>query len=274
MLQARSWLPRTDGAVRLALARRDGQTRISVLHQSGAARVRFPKPAEGTPPEAVLLNVAGGLTGGDRMDVEVSIGAAGEATLTTAAAEKIYRARDGEASAIGVKLALGAGARLAWLPQATILFDGSRLDRRTEVDLADDARFIAVEILIFGRQAMGEDVHYGACRDAWRIRRDGALVFADTFRIGGEIAAALDRPATLAGARATAMLIYVASDAASRLEAVRGMLEGTASAIGASTWNGLLVVRGYARDGRTLQGDIAPIVRLLSGRALPRVWQC
>jgi urease accessory protein len=70
------------------------------------------------------------------------------------------------------------------------------------------------------------------------------------------------------------MLIYVATDAASRLEAVRAMLGEAASMIAASTWNGLLVVRGYARDGRTLQGDIAPLVRMLSGRALPRVWQC
>jgi urease accessory protein len=131
-----------------------------------------------------------------------------------------------------------------------------------------------VETLIFGRQAMGEDVRHGACRDAWRIRRDGTLVFADTFRIGGAIAAALDRPATLSGARAAAMLIYVAADAGSRLEAVRAMLEGAASVAGASAWNGLLIVRAYAKDGRTLQGDIAPLVRMLSGRPLPRVWQC
>jgi len=236
--------------------------------------VRFPKPDAGAPPEAVLLNMAGGLTGGDRIDLAVAVGDGAEATLTTAAAEKIYRARDGEASAIGVKLALGAGARLAWLPQSTILFDGARLDRRTEVQLAADARFLAVESLIFGRQAMGEDVHHGACSDAWRIRRDGVLVFADTFRIGGTVAAALDRPATLAGARAAAMLVYVAADAASRLEAVRAMLDGKQSVAGASAWNGLLVVRAMARDGRTLQSDIAPLAQALGGHPMPRVWQC
>jgi urease accessory protein len=274
VLQVRSWLPRTQGSVRLELSRRGDATHLDVLHQAGAARARFPKPAAGAPPEAVLLNTAGGLTGGDRMDLAVTLGAGAEATLTTAAAEKIYRARDGEASEIGVHLALGAGARLAWLPQATILFDGSRLDRHTEVALAGDATFLAVEQLVFGRQAMGEDVHHGSCRDAWRIRRGGALVFADTFRVGGAVAAALDRPATLAGARAAAMLIYVAADAAARLEAVRAMLDGVESVAGASAWDGLLVVRAIARDGRTLQGDIAPLVRALSGRPLPRVWQC
>jgi urease accessory protein len=273
VLQTLSWLPRTEGSARLEFSRRGERTQLGVLHQAGAARVRFPKPAAGAPPEAVLLNMAGGLTGGDRMQLEVTLGDGAEVTVTTAAAEKIYRARDGDA-AIGVKLALGAGARLAWLPQATILFDGSRLDRHTEVQLAGDARFLAVESMIFGRQAMDEDVHHGACRDAWRIRRDGVLVFADTFRVRGAIAAALDRPATLAGARAAAMLIYVAADAASRLEAVRAMLDGVQSTAGASSWNGLLVVRAFARDGRTLQGDIAPIAQALSGRPLPRVWQC
>jgi len=243
------------------------------LHQAGAARVRFPKAGEGAPPQGVLLNTAGGLTGGDRMSLDVTLGDGAEATLTTAAAEKIYRARDGDA-AIDVKLALGAGARLAWLPQATILFDASRLDRRTEVDLAADATFLAVEALIFGRQAMGEDVLRGACRDAWRIRRDGVLVFAETFRVHGAIAAALDRPASLAGARAMAMLIYVAADAAGRLEAVRTLLAGARGEAAASAWNGLLVVRALARDGRTLLGDIAPVAQALSGRPLPRVWHC
>ena len=223
----------------------------------------------------MLLNTAGGLTGGDRIDLEVALGAGAEATVTTAAAEKIYRARDGESAEIGVKLALGAGARLAWLPQATILFDGSRLDRRTEVQLAGDATFLAVETLIFGRAAMGEDVHHGACRDAWRIRRDGELVFADTFRVDGAIA---DDPRPAGHARwrprhGHAHLCRPRRRDPPRRRCAR-MLDGAASVAGASAWNGLLVVRAFARDGRTLQGDIAPLVRALSGRPLPRVWQC
>jgi urease accessory protein len=222
VLQARSWLPRSEGSVRLELACREGRTHLAVLHQAGAARMRFPKPGAGAPPEAVLLNMAGGLTGGDRMDVDVVLSDGAEATVTTAAAEKIYRARDTEAAEISVQLALGAGARLAWLPQATILFDASRLDRRTEVRLAGDATFLAVETLIFGRQAMGEDVHHGACRDAWRIRRDGALVFADTFRVGGAVGSILDRPATLAGARAASAGVVRAA-AAARVAMLMGM---------------------------------------------------
>jgi urease accessory protein len=273
VLQARSWLPRTEGSVRLAFARRDGRTPLSILHQSGAARVRFPNVAEGAPPEAVLLNTAGGLTGGDRIDTHVELGPGAAVTVTTAAAEKIYRALEGETT-VRVGLTLAAGAQLAWLPQPTILFDRSSLERRTEVALAGDATFLGVETLIFGRAAMGEDVHRGACRDAWRIRRDGALIFADTFRVDGAVGAALDRPATLAGARAVAMLIYVAPDASAHLETARAVLERAGSAAGVSAWNGMLVARAMARDGRTLQGDIAALAQALSGRPVPRVWAC
>jgi urease accessory protein len=273
VLQTRSWLPRTEGSIRLGFGRRGRQTTLETLHQAGAARVRFPRPVDAGPPEAVLLNTAGGLTGGDRIEVSVTLAAGASATVTTAAAEKIYRAREDEA-AIRVKLALGGGAYLAWLPQPTILFDRARLDRSTEVELAGDARFLGVETLIFGRTAMGEDVRSGGCRDRWRVCRDGALVFADTFRADGAIAEILDHKATLAGARASAMLLYVAPDAAARLDEMRALLQESKSVAGASAWNGLMTVRALARDGRTLQRAIGPLAEALIGRPLPRVWQC
>jgi len=273
MLQARSWLPRSEGSLRLAFQRRDGRIALDVLHQAGVLRARFPKPEAMEAPEAVLVNTAGGLTGGDKLDIGVTLGEGTSLTVTSAAAEKIYRARDGEA-AIRMRLHLEAGAQLAWLPQPTILFDAARFDRHSEVDLAAGARFLAVETLIFGRAAMGEDVHRGFCRDAWRIRRDGRLLFADSLQLDGGIAAALDRPAALGGARATALVLYSAPDAPARLEPARALLEGALSSMGVSSWNGLLVARAYAGDGRTLQSDLAPLLEFLADRPLPRVWRC
>jgi urease accessory protein len=267
-------LPRTEGSVRVGFVRgADGRTALAGLRQSGAGRVRFPKPAGGDAPEAVLLNTAGGLTGGDRMSVEVALGSGCSATVTAAAAEKVYRALDGEAS-IRVRLDVGEAAHLAWLPQPTILFDRARLDRRTDVSIAGSASFLAVETLIFGRSAMGEDVHHGTCRDAWRVRRDGRLAFADTFLVDGEVAGILDRAATLDGARATAMLLWASPDAPGRLDEVRALLQDTACAAGASAWNGLLVMRAVARDGTALQALLGPVITRLTGRPLPRVWQC
>ena len=273
MLQTHAWLPRSEGSLRLAFQRRGATTALDVLHQAGVLRARFPKPEGNDGPQAVLVNTAGGLTGGDKLDISVSLAEATSLTVTSAAAEKIYRAREDEA-VIRVGIDLKAGARLAWLPQPTILFDAARFDRRTEVDLAGDATFLAVETLIFGRAAMGEDVHRGFCRDVWRVRRDGKLAFADSLRLDGAIAATLDRPAALDGARATAFVLYCGRDAAARLEPARALLEGAGSTIGVSTWNGLLVARAYASDGRTLQGDLAPLLEFLADHALPRVWRC
>jgi urease accessory protein len=273
MLHARTWLPRTEGSVRLGFVRADGRTAVAGLRQSGAARVLFPKPAAGDSPEAVLLNTAGGVTGGDRLDIEVTLAARCSATVTTAAAEKVYRALDGEAQ-IRVHLEIEEGASLAWLPQPTILFDRARLDRRANVTIAGSAAFLAVETLIFGRAAMGEEVCRGACRDSWRVRRDGRLVFADTFLVDGAVSDILDRGATLDGARAAATLLWAAPGAPARLDEVRAILQDAACAAGASTWNGLLLVRAVARDGRELQTALGPVITRLTGKPLPRVWQC
>jgi urease accessory protein len=169
---------------------------------------------------------------------------------------------------------VAAGGRLAWLPQATIVFDEARFERRTEVTLDANSSFLAAEALLFGRLAMGEDVHRGACRDVWRVRRAGSLVFADTLLLEGAIADTLDHKATLDGARAAGFVLYVAPDAADRVENVRAALHGAGSVGGASAWNGLLVARAVARDGHTLLADLARLVELLSGRPLPRVCQC
>jgi urease accessory protein len=271
MLHAR--LPRTKGSIRLGFVRTDGQTAVAGLRQSGAARVRFPKPAAGDPPEAVLLNTAGGLTGGDHIEVEVTLAARSQATVTTAAAEKVYRALDGEAE-LRVHIELDDGASLAWLPQPTIIFDRARLNRRTDVAIAGSATFLGLETLIFGRSAMGERVSRGAARDSWRVRRDGRLIFADTFLVDGAVAEVLGRAATLDGASAVAMLLCVTRGEADCLDEVRALLQQTPCAAGASAWNGLLVVRAASRDGRDLRTALEPVITRLTGRPLPRVWQC
>ena len=221
-----------------------------------------------------MLNTAGGLTGGDRIAVDVSLAAGSEATITSAAAEKIYRSL-GDTTGIRIGVHLGDGASCSWLPQPTILFDSANIDRHTQVHMAADARLLAVEMLIYGRTAMGEDVHRGTIRDAWRVTRAGRLVFADTTRVGGAaVCDTLDRSATLDGARATGMLLYVAPDAEQQLDGVRTLLQHAASTAGVSSWNGILLVRSAARDGRDLQSDLQPVITRLSGRPLPRVWQC
>ncbi len=261
---------RAVGGVRIEVGRTARGSAALRVAESGGYRVRFPRSALGC--EGVLINTGGGMTGGDRLEVDVALGEGAAATLTTQAAEKIYRAQADDVR-IGVRLTLAPGSRLDWLPQETILFDRARLARRLEVAMAPDASLTLVESTIFGRTAMGESLREAAFRDSWRIRRGGRLALAEDVRLSGDVAAALARPAVGAGARAVATLVHVAPDAEARIEPLREAMAGAASECGASAWDGLLVARFLHRDAAALRADLARILQAFRGAPLPRSWQ-
>ena len=248
---------------------------LADLGQSGSFKVRLPRLDPGRPPEAVLLNTAGGLTGGDALDFDGEAGQGAHAVFTTQASERVYRSLGADAR-VRTALTAGDGARIDWLPQETILFDGARLSRTIDVELAADAILLAHESVVFGRTAMGETVRQGAFSDVWRIRRAGRLVHADALRVEGAVAERLSRPAALAGGRAMATVLYLAGDAECRLESVRDIAATVSPAdgvVGASAWAGKLVVRAVADTGAGLRRAMQPILRnLQDGRPLPRVW--
>src|SRR5882757_9436815 len=164
---------RARGSVAFDVHLLEGVTRRRHLHESGSLRVRFPSPeAEGL--SAVLVNTAGGIAGGDRFDIDITAAEGSRLTLTTAAAEKVYRA-PGAAAQLNIALRAEARSHLAWLPQETILFDRARISRRIDIDLADDASLLLCEIVVFGRSAMGEKMLHGEFIDRWRLRRGGRL---------------------------------------------------------------------------------------------------
>ena len=78
-------MQRARGEVMLALRRRDGVTALADLRQEGCLKIRFPR-ADGMQP--VLLNTSGGVAGGDRLRIAVSLAEAASATITTQAAER------------------------------------------------------------------------------------------------------------------------------------------------------------------------------------------
>jgi urease accessory protein len=260
---------RASGKVRMVFRRRDGVTHLFRLHQDGSAKARFPRATNGIP-EAVLINTAGGMTGGDVFGTEIELLEGTRATLTTQACERIYKST-GALVSVTNRIEVGAGARLDWLPQETILFNGGRMTRRLEADLADDAELLISEATVFGRAAMGETIQSGTFRDRWRISRDGKLVFADELRFEGNIACQLMRPAILAGNAAMATVLLVASECEQFLEPVREII---GNAGGASAWGGKLLVRLAAADGFSLRRVLIPLLAELSmGRSLPKVWQ-
>ena len=223
--------------------------------------------------EAVLINTAGGLTGGDVMDWHVDCAPASRLVLTTQACERIYRSL-GAPARVTTTIRAGEASHVDWLPQETILFAGSKLDRRIEIDLAQGATLTAVEAVLLGRDAMGELALDAELSDTWRIRRCGRLVHAESTRLGGT---ALERhaPGLLAGHRAMATILHLAGDeetATARRETVRS-LQPEGAAIAASAVGERLVIRALAESGLALRRMIVPILEQLSGAAtLPRLW--
>jgi len=162
-----------------------GDTRLAHLHQAGAAKIRVPNRLGKTGLEAVLINTAGGVTGGDRLNWAVTAGAGADLTVTTQACEKIYRAGPYGHSDIRADLRAEAGASLYWWPQETILFDTARLRRRYDIALDPKAQLVMVEATVFGRTAMGEAVHNACFDDRWSVHVGGKLVHREAVTIGG-----------------------------------------------------------------------------------------
>jgi len=261
---------RAVGRVALSVAAGPRGTRRQRVHEAGSLRVRFPDGTNGGALDAVIVNTAGGMTGGDRFDIDISVGAGARLTATTAAAEKIYRSL-GPNTRVGVKLKVGPGGALVWLPQETILFDQVRLERTIEVELARDAGLILAEAVVFGRSAMGETVARGHFFDRWRVRVGGALAFAESLRLDGAIAQRLAQRAVAAGGVAIASVLKVPGDDTG-VAAVRAIEQDLAGEVGASAWNGVTLARLIALDGAALRRDLIGVLTALGGTPLPRLW--
>jgi urease accessory protein len=258
---------RAVSRIALAVAAADGVTRRAQVLEEGSLRVRFPKPVSHAL-EAVMVNTAGGIAGGDRLDVGVAVGEGAQLVVTTAAAEKIYRSL-GPDAAIRLELSVRANGSLLWLPQETILFDRARLSRTVDVDLAADAMLVLAEALVFGRAAMGEAVEQGRLFDCWRVRRDGQLIFAETVRLDERIGASLRESAVAAGRSAVATLFVCPADDA-RIAAIRDRTAARGE-VAVSAWNGFALARFVAADGAALRHDLMAAVTAL-GVTLPRLW--
>lgn len=245
------------------------RTMLQTLYQDGCAKIRLPNTHD-CGLQAVLINTAGGLTGGDSVNWSANAAPGTAVVLTTQACERIYRSTGADAH-VTTRLAAGPGARLDWLPQETILYRGCDLDRKLTLDLAPGGRALLVEPVIFGRAAMGERLDAARFHDRIEITRSGAPLYLDAIRLSGDVAAHLARPAVADGAGAMASVILAAPEAEAHLAAIRALLPETGGA--SLLAPDLLVMRLLAEDGFALRQTLLPVLDLLTGRTLPASWR-
>ena len=238
---------------------RDG---VAVLREAGSAKCRMPRGTH----EAILINTSGGLAGGDTVSITAEAGEGASLTLTSQAAERVYRTL-GPPAEVKVAMVAKAGSTLFWMPQESIFFEGGALRRKLDVELAADASFLAVEPMVFGRREMGEQVARVSVQDRWAIRQSGKLVHAEAFTLGPNWP---QSKATMGSNHAMASLLWLSPLAESRIDAVRAVL---GHEDGASVWNGKLVARLLAKDGFHLRKTLIQVFSACVGREhLPKCW--
>lgn len=272
-------LQRANGFGRVVVSGSERGTRIMEVFQQSPIRILFPGSDGSAAAEAVLINTAGGIAGGDRLEISVTTLGNGSIAVTTQAAERVYRALDQPAH-ISTRLKACESSRVAWLPQETIVFNRARFSRETEIELSSEAELLALEWLVFGRAAHGEELLAGHIADSWRIRKDGRLIWADTFRVTEEIFPHLHRKALLSGYKAIGTLIYSGPLRGRPLEFLRGNALSLECYSAATSVAGLIIVRFAAKQSSNLRLALRNVLEQFNREfgpgpfRVPKMWSC
>jgi urease accessory protein len=272
-------LQRAEGSCRIVVGGSERGTRVIDVFQKSPIRVLFPRVGAGATEEAVLINTAGGIAGGDQLNYGVTALDGAFMAITSQAAEKVYGALDASAR-ITTKLRAFAGAKLAWLPQETITFNRARLRRETEIEITFGAELLALEWLVLGRAAHGEKMVSGNISESWRVKKDGRLVWADAFRLTDKAFPRLHSKALLAECKAIGTLIYFGPDCETRLELLREIGSSAECQFAATSVGGLIIIRLAAKASFDLRSALRSFLERF-GRAIgpgpfrvPRMWSC
>jgi len=272
-------LQRAKGSGRLVLSESEKGTRIMDIFQRSPIRIMFPRTACGAIEEAVFVNTSGGIAGGDRLDSSVIALANASVAVTSQAAEKVYRALD-EPARITTKLRACEAAKLAWLPQETIVFDQARLSRETEIEVSSGAELLALEWLVLGRAAHGEQMVGGHITDSWRVKKEGRLIWADSFRATNEMFPHLHRKSLLSNCKAIGTLIYFGPRLEARVEFLRDIARSLDCRCAATSAGGLIIVRFAARASSDLRHALRDLLLQFSQEfgpgpfRVPKMWSC
>jgi urease accessory protein len=272
-------LQRANGSGRMVLSGSDNGTRIVDVFQRSPIRIMFPRSGGSAVEEAVLINTAGGIAGGDRLAFGVTALANASIAVTSQAAEKVYRALS-EPARITTKLKACEAAKLAWLPQETIVFNSGRLSRETEVELSSGAELLALEWLVLGRAAHGEEMVGGQINDSWRVKKDSRLIWADSFRVTDEMFPHLHRKALLSDFKALATLIYFGPYLDKQLEFVRDTTTSLGCHCAATSVGGLIIVRFATEVSSDLRHALRSFLQQFNRELdpgpfrVPKMWSC
>ncbi|MEU3462564.1 urease accessory protein UreD [Streptomyces sp. NPDC006733] len=187
-----------------------GGTALPVLAGHGPFALRRTR-ATGPGAQVTVVGAMSAPLGGDRLELSADVGAGAELTVTSAAATIALPGASGEPATYDVRLAVGPGAALRWLPEQLIAAAGSDLRMTTRVELAADARLVYRDEQVLGRA--GE--RPGRLSTRLTVHRAGAPLLDQELAFGPGVPG-WDGPAVLHRYRAVGQLLIVAPEFADR----------------------------------------------------------
>lgn len=144
------------GELRLEYAKRDHQTVITRSYCTTPWHLLPPIYLDETGSAYTLLvNPSGGLVGGDRLSIEMTLDKEAHVMISAPSANRIYRSEE-KLSEQMITITVGPNAILEWLPEHTIPFAGSRFRQTIHANLAPGATMVLWDALASGRMARDE----------------------------------------------------------------------------------------------------------------------
>lgn len=276
-IPTRKNLQRLSALGRLSIEAESEFSELLRVHTKGGLQVRQQRKDPRRHLELSLINTSGGLTGGDALGWSIRANKGSWCTLSTPAAEKIYRSVAGVAK-VDIDIDVGPDACLAWLPQETILFDEANFERNALFQIVSSSKLLITETLVLGRQASGETIKLLQCSDRWKVYSDGHLIHREDLNLNHIEPLLLNGASGLSGMKTITTLIYFGPDAVEHLPTVRHDLKSlgpniiaacSAATIGKSS---KLICRLIAPELYNIKACLSALVQRLNNKHLPKSW--
>ncbi len=223
-----------QGNLQMTFDYKDGKTWIEKSMSVAPLRVQKPFYPEGDSCiHSILLNTAGGMVGGDRLNTDLILKPQTNVLFTTANAGKVYRCLDRSARYI-TSIRQARGSILEWFPQETILFRDSQYYQSLYIELEQNALCYGWDIYRFGRSARGEVFDRGQWRSRTEVWQNSIPLWIDRQYLEGN-QTNLHSPNALAGKSVIGTFWLIGLEIDSQImEDLRSILTESMSAINSS----------------------------------------
>jgi urease accessory protein len=170
----------TEWQARLCLRFSDQGMRTALVERRhfGPLLVQKPLYPEGGICHVVMLHPPAGIAGGDVLEINADVGRGAHAVLSTPGATRWYKSL-GRWASQNVRLVVGDGAHLDWLPQENIIFEQAQAGLDTTVTVAAGGSAIGWDVTVLGRRASGELWSQGEVRIGSKVQYGGRTLWIE-----------------------------------------------------------------------------------------------